>query len=363
MNKVLALILKHSELSSVEEFISRYKDGRDLHIVLQKTVNEVGGTYAPKYVHFLLGLLKDFLKFYDVEIGRPWEKLELPKKAEVRVDRVPSIAEIQKLILATHSERIRVIIQTMLQTGLRFNEALTLKVANIDFDNKVIRLGAVNSKTGRGREVPLCRELLETLKNYLARRRVNSQWLFPSYENPSKPMNKFRFYRTYYEILKRLHLDMRDPSNTGYVLRPHVFRKWFKTQLERAGVNRLLIEMWSGRTVGVQGVYFLPTGEDMRREFEKAERALTIFGKSEEPKPALDPRFESLLARNQLMTLKLIENEIIKNRLFAMRQKDQIRLAELDRQLQSVRERMAELTSLVSREELERLDQLADELS
>jgi integrase len=363
LGKVLSLTLKHAGAGSVEELLNRFRGSNDIHLVLQPVINALSEQHTPKYVHFLIGLLKDFLEFYDVELGKAWKKIELPKKAAVRVDRCPSIAEIQKIILNSHSERVRVLIQLLCQTGLRLGEALRLKVGNIDFANKVIRLSAAATKSGESREIPLCGELAETLRGYLEKRSVKSDWLFPSHLDPKKPMSRFRFYKTYYEILRRLHLDGRDPSDIGFQLRPHNFRKFFKTQLERSGVNRLLIERWSGRDVGVQGLYYLPTGDDLRREFEKAERALTIFGKTEAPKPELDSRYERLLARNQLITLKLIENQLIHEKIFAVKQHDRVKIAEIEQKLANLRERMAELTNLLPREELANLDQLADEVS
>jgi hypothetical protein len=124
-----------------------------------------------------------------------------------------------------------------------------------------------------------------------------------------------------------------------------------------------MIERWSGRDVGVQGLYYLPTGDDLRREFEKAEKALTIFGKTEAPKPELDSRYERLLARNQLITLKLIENQLIHEKIFAVKQHDRVKIAEIEQKLANLRERMAEITNLLPREELASLDRLADELS
>jgi hypothetical protein len=88
-------------------------------------------------------------------------------------------------------------------------------------------------------------------------------------------------------------LDQRDPSGLGYQIHFHVFRKWHKTMLERAGVNRLVLEKWQGRDIGSQGVYFLPTGDDLKRENEKAAEALKIFGRHEDVR-SLEEKFEAL---------------------------------------------------------------------
>jgi hypothetical protein len=128
--------------------------------------------------------------------------------------------------------------------------------------------------------------------------------------------------------------------------------------LERAGVNRLLIERWMGHTIGVQGVYFLPTPEDEAREREKAAEALRIFGKIEQPKPRLDPVIEKILARHMILKMKAIEDELLKVRLLAFMKRKKDVLAKIDQELEVLRERMSEFTSMLTREELEELEKV-----
>jgi hypothetical protein len=176
---------------------------------------------------------------------------------------------------------------------MRLNEALHLRVSDIDFNEKVIRVSAAFTKKGDKREVPLIPELEEAIKKYLEKRQVQSVWLFPSLENPSSPMAKERAQDSFNQLLRRLGLDQRDPSGLGYQIHFHVFRKWHKTQLERHGVHRLVLERWQGRDIGSQGVYFLPTGDDLKRENEKAAEALKIFGRHEDVR-SLEEKFEAL---------------------------------------------------------------------
>jgi hypothetical protein len=98
-------------------------------------------------------------------------------------------------------------------------------------------------------------------------------------------------------------LDQRDPSGLGYQIHFHVFRKWHKTMLERAGVHRLVLEKWQGRDIGSQGVYFLPTGDDLKRENEKAAEALKIFGRHEDVR-SLEEKVEALI--RYVETLKMM---------------------------------------------------------
>ncbi|RLG63635.1 hypothetical protein DRO21_05610, partial [archaeon] len=236
---------------------------------------------APKTIRFYLWFLYNFLRFFDIDVERVKGKIRLPKKAKIRDDRGLRLSEIQRIILASKSPRMRTLLHLLAATGLRINEARLLKVDNIDFENRVLRVPGRITKSGRPREIPLTREVAEALKNYLKRREVDSEWLFPSKEDPSKPVNRYKLYRGLYRILRSIGLNKRDSSGKGYQIHFHSFRKWFKTTLERAGVNRLLIEKWMGHDLGVQGDYFTPSPDYIEEEWEKAEKALTIFGRRE----------------------------------------------------------------------------------
>jgi hypothetical protein len=163
---------------------------------------------------------------------------------------------------------------------------------------------------------------------------------------------------SFFSLLQRYRLSPRDPSGRGYQIHFHVFRKWYKTMLERAGVNRLLIERWMGHTIGVQGVYYLPTPEDEARERQKAAEALRIFGKIEQPKPQLPEPIEKALAKQALLSLWAIEDELLKVWFHAFMKKKKDVLPKIDQDIEVLRERMTEFTSKLTRKELEELERI-----
>jgi len=352
----LAFILRNAlevaECSSLAEFLEFCRKNNDqLHIVFQRIINKLSERRAPKTVSFYMYLLFDFLKFHRIKLEDAKQQLKMPK-GTVRVDRLPTLAEIQRLILASKSPRMRLLIQLLLQTGMRVSEALSLRVADIDFDAKVIRIRGAATKTKAAREVPLIPELEAAIKDNLNRRKVDSVWLFPNLKDPSRPVSRGKVMESFFSLLQRYRLAPRDPSGRGYQIHFHVFRKWYKTMLERAGVNRLLIERWMGHTIGVQGVYFLPTPEDEERERQKAAEALRIFGKIEQPKPQLPEPIEKVLAKQALLSLWAIEDALLKKLMIAaVMQKKQTRDL-IERNLESLRERMSEYTSKLTPGEL-----------
>jgi len=251
----------------------------------------VGEGVSAKTIRFETYLVRSFLSFHDIEI--PPKKLRIPRKAgRSRIDRIPSLAEIQKLISSTRSRRLRLAIMTMALCGLRLNECLSLRREWIDLERGFITLPPEIVKTGKGREIPIPSELKEELKRYLEEYPYERGYLFCVEGNPEKRIPTSRFREQYISLLRRLGLDKKTPDGSAYQLHPHVFRKWYRTMLESAGVNKLLIDLWMGHNSGIEKAYYLPTPELVKAEFEKADKVLQIFGSR--PAPMASEKIKAL---------------------------------------------------------------------
>lgn len=275
--KALNLFIELSRAGSVGEALEKARDSSSLYKVLQAFIGRLESEgLKPKTVLYYLSILASFLRFHNVDYQNSLRKIKKPKKAPVRVDKIPSIADLQKMILSTKSRRLALLIQLLAQTGMRLNEALNMKIEYIDFENNIINIPGAVAKTGKPRQIPMVSELATAIRNYLKIVKIESGYLFPSREDSSRPWRVEHVYAVYHGLIKRLGLDQRD--EVGYMLHLHCLRKFFKTRLELAGVNRLLIMSWMGHDVGVQGVYFIPSPQDVKKEVEKAEKTLQIFG-------------------------------------------------------------------------------------
>ncbi|MEM2435583.1 MAG: tyrosine-type recombinase/integrase [Nitrososphaerota archaeon] len=93
--------------------------------------------------------------------------LERPKKANVRIDRAPSIGEVKTMVIAAQSKQLSVFIHLLATTGLRLSEALRLRVENFDFNAEPPILKIISAKTNLPREVPLTAELVSKLKEIM----------------------------------------------------------------------------------------------------------------------------------------------------------------------------------------------------
>jgi integrase len=268
-------------VNSIDDLLKM--DTKTLIMSLQKWINKRAQETSIKTIKFEVYLARSFFSFHDIEL--PPRKVKLPRKAyKSRIDRIPSIAEIQKLIMGSRSPRMRLAIMMMALTGMRLSECLNVRREHVDLDRGVIVIPAENTKMGRYREVPIPSELRQELQRYFSEYfKYERGYVFSVEGNPEKRIITARFYEDYVRLLKRLGLDQRTPDGSAYLLHPHVFRKWYRTMLESAGVNKLLIDLWMGHNSGVEKLYYLPTPEMIKQELEKADRVLRIFGQVAPP--------------------------------------------------------------------------------
>jgi len=287
MRKVLGFMRDLLGLESIDDLLKC--DVKQLVLALQAWINKRINETTAKNVRYEVYLARLFFSHYDIEL--PTRKLKIPRKAaRSRIDRIPSLAELQRLVMGAKSPRLRLAIMMMALTGMRLNECLSVRREHIDLERRIITIPPENTKTGVGREVPIPSELLAELKQYFARYFPYERgFIFCVENNPEKRIPEGRFRDKYARLLKRLGLDERTPDGSAYKLHSHIFRKWYRTQLEAAGVNKLLIDLWLGHNSGVEKLYYLPTPDIIKQEFEKADAALRIFGRPAEP-----PRVEEL---------------------------------------------------------------------
>jgi integrase/recombinase XerD len=166
--------------------------------------------------------------FYDKAHPQEWsvDKIPFPKK----LTRLPvALSQLEVMIvinLIAHS-MIKAAVQLMYATGMRINEAISLKVSDIDGQRSRIRI--IQGKGGVDREVPLSDTVRIILREvYSARKYSTSQYLFVS----------TRIDEPIHESLLRKHLKQAViKSNIQKHITSHTFRHSFATQHLEDGMN------------------------------------------------------------------------------------------------------------------------------
>ncbi len=153
--------------------------------------------------------------------------------------------QLAKLINVIDKPKIMVAVLLGFFCGLRLDEVAGLKIENIDFERR--RLKVVDSKNsrrsydeyGKDRYVPIPKQLMSILQKW-KELIGNSKYLLPSIMNPGSHIGKKGIYLRYHEYLEKaglLVLAGRDSlGRPRYKYYFHTLRHSYATYLEEQGV-------------------------------------------------------------------------------------------------------------------------------
>jgi integrase len=176
------------------------------------------------------------LRFLYAEVlGREWSLgFRLQKRRRTPLRRVLSREEVRRVIDALPSMKLQTIAMTMYGGGLRLQEALGLRVSDIDSGRH--RIVVREAKGGREREVMLADRLLEQLRRYYVSERPKDV-LFPG-KDGRRPLVPSTVQRS----IRRAGLAAR----VRRPVTPHVLRHSFATHLIESGASLPLVQQLLG---------------------------------------------------------------------------------------------------------------------
>jgi len=172
----------------------------------------------------------------------PMDKVPLPKVTK----RLPQFVEEKSMALLLNFDQFKdgpesirdyTIISLFYHTGIRLSELIGLKVSDIDFPKKVLK---VTGKRNKQRIIPFSLELFETVSKYLSYRsyEVDGGYLFGT--SKMKKMYPNLVYRVVNKYLSTV--------TTLTQKSPHVIRHTFATHLLNNGADLNAIKELLGHT-------------------------------------------------------------------------------------------------------------------
>jgi site-specific recombinase XerD len=172
---------------------------------------------------------------YRVTLPRDWPVVMIPfGKRKRTLPTVLSADEAAELLKCTPNLKHRTFLTTLYAAGLRINEALHLKIADIDSQRMMISVR--HGKGSKQRSVPLSPRLLDALRVYWKQYRPASL-MFPG-KTPEIPY-----------VATSIQKATRDAANKAGIKKrvtPHTLRHSYATGLLEAGVDILTISRLLG---------------------------------------------------------------------------------------------------------------------
>jgi integrase/recombinase XerD len=166
-------------------------------------------------------------------------------RREKRLPVVPSPEEVRRFLDAIDNHHYRMLLTLAYACGLRLLEATRLELRDIDSARMVIhvRLG----KGKKDRYVTLSPVLLELLRNYWRKYRPQ-RLLFPSPDDPAKPLNSTTIQKSCQRVCARVDI--------GKKVTPRTLRHAFATHLLENGANIRVVQTLLGhRSVKTTEIY------------------------------------------------------------------------------------------------------------
>ena len=175
------------------------------------------------------------LRYYYRHIGQTKRAINLPSlRKETKLPSVLNREELRQLFKAPTLLKHRIVLTLIYSAGLRSQEAINLKLSDIDFERKTIHIR--QSKYKKDRIVPLSEYMAKGLKKYLSAEHPHI-WLF----NGKEPDGRYS--------VRGLSWIMREnlkKTNIKKEVSLHTLRHSYATHLLEEGVNILIIKKLLG---------------------------------------------------------------------------------------------------------------------
>lgn len=184
-----------------------------------------------------LTAIREFFRFLETDgyiQKSPAQGVETPKKEKNNRGYLRPEEYRSMLSLAGGNPRDFAILQVFLQTGIRVSELCNLRLSDIDFDGRTLK---VQGKGMVQREIELERKGIEAIKSYLAiRTQTFEDHLFLNYHAESLGERGVR----------KLVRKYRDQAGITKHASPHTLRHSFATAKAEKGVSPFQLQKWLG---------------------------------------------------------------------------------------------------------------------
>jgi len=252
--------------------------------------------------------VKKFVEVCTPDLEVNWKRMQLPKIWRVEEDRIPTKEELREILrLGQIDDKVGVSI--MASSGVRENTLISLTVGDVDLESyEDVGVVSVKPEKSKGKVgyvtfiTPEAKVLLKQFLEYRQRRGEKLGKDSPLIRNlrapgeEASPIGEKALQQRWIRLIQKAGKTVK--PRRFHTLRMYTLKKFFRTNLELAGITKSFRE----RLLGHKGeylddAYFKPRVEQLLNEYRKAIPHLTIIE---------EVKYEQLRKRQALDTLKLL---------------------------------------------------------
>lgn len=279
--------IKDKKRYSETELLSYEKDVKLFWQSIQKA--------PPNTIKGSIGVIKVFLADNYVDLpSKVWKDIRNRTKGSRSVieDYIPTREDMKK-VLSHGNAMERAMFTTLLSSGMRIGELTQIKLTDVDFDSRPVKINIRReiTKTGNKRITFVSDECAEVLKEWL---KVRKAWLKQACEKINfkhfkKDINDDRVFPLTPDIVRmkwnRLIVNTggklsemdRNVAVPHFKLHPHCLRKYFRSNLPGNGMETDVVEALMGHEDGLQRAYRKYNEKQLGDMYLAAMTKVTIF--------------------------------------------------------------------------------------
>ena len=302
-----------------EEYLKKYMESNPDHhddlVRFAGYLNE--NKYPPYTVKSYISSMKEYFGRNDIFFNA-YEMKDIRNKSPKgrgRTEEDDLTKDVIKKLLVYTDTRGEALFLILISTGMRIGEALTLKIQDVDIQNRTVKIYGQNTKTGENRFSFLNKEATTALEAYLQVRQkyltttlkrggicpVQNSARTEIYKDRVFPFSEEVALQIFTSALKKAGMNKMSSTIQRRTLHIHQFRKYFKSQLSLACPSDI-VEALMGHNGYLSESYRRYTKEQMLEYYQKGEHCLYI---NEVDLDKLESKYEQKLEEEKIDRLEL----------------------------------------------------------
>ena len=298
-----------------EEIIEKLRasDGDEKYNFLQDFIHYMGRMeHKPRTVRTYFSWCKSYLRSQGIKTYNEDIKALIRFPTEIKESPKPLTLDIIRKLLDNSKEKRKALYLTLLSSGMRLGEALSLRKRDFNLESNPIKITIPGKFTKRRetRETYISSEAREILLRSVKRLK-DDDLIFAESEDPIQAENSEE--RAFMRLRERCGLIEKYSDEKRYVVNIHSMRAWFSTKASKEHGEEYAHSL-DGHT-GYLPQYYRLTSEERVQMYRELEPSLLIYGSEELAKTQKEIQTQLQFLKDEVSRYKQTTDYLMKTRI------------------------------------------------